>query len=195
MRLPYVEETPKFLDPNDQAVVERVKERRGGNLIALDRALLNAPPVADGWNSFLDSIRTKTTIPDSIRELAICRIAVLNKAWYEWDAHLPILEATGAVSKDAISYLRSKPVHEEACRTGESQDLLDEQHAAVLDYTDAMTIGCVVPNPVFVRLENMFSEREVTEITATVAAYNCVSRFLVALDVGEMVKKYGADGP
>ena len=31
----------------------------------------------------------------------------------------------------------------------------------------------------------MFGERGVVEITATVAAYNCVSRFLVALDVGE----------
>lgn len=49
MRLPYVPEDPKLLNPDDQAVVERVKERRGGKLIALDRALLHAPPVADGW--------------------------------------------------------------------------------------------------------------------------------------------------
>jgi len=30
-------------------------------------------------------------------------------------------------------------------------------------------------------------EREMVEVTATVAAYNCVSRFLVALEVGERV--------
>jgi hypothetical protein len=31
----------------------------------------------------------------------------------------------------------------------------------------------------------VLGDREVVELTATVAAYNCVSRFLVALDVGE----------
>ena len=44
-------------------------------------------------NSFLGSIRTKTSLPTSIRETAICRVAVLNKAWYEWESHSPILES------------------------------------------------------------------------------------------------------
>lgn len=48
-----------------------------------------------------------------------------------------------------------------------------------------MTIGVSVPDEVFAELKKHFSEQEVVEITATVAAYNCVSRFLVALDVGE----------
>lgn len=144
-------------------------------------------------NSFLKAIRTQTSLPPSVRELAICRVAALNKAWYEWDSHCPILEETKKVSAQAVQYIRNKAANEEACRTAETKDLLDEQHAAVLDYTDAMTIGVVVPKKLFVRLENVFSEREVTEITATVAAYNCVSRFLVALDVGEMADKYGVD--
>lgn len=50
MRLPYIPEDPNLPDPEDQAVVGRIRERRaGGKLIALDRALLHAPPVADGW--------------------------------------------------------------------------------------------------------------------------------------------------
>ena len=50
MRLSYVPEPPNFTDPDDQAVVERVKQRRGEKgLIALDKTLLHAPPVADGW--------------------------------------------------------------------------------------------------------------------------------------------------
>jgi alkylhydroperoxidase family enzyme len=48
-----------------------------------------------------------------------------------------------------------------------------------------MTLNVTVPDAVFMRLKDFFKEREVVEITATVAAYNCVSRFLVALDVGE----------
>jgi hypothetical protein len=50
MRLDYIEDPPNFDSPADQAVVERVKQRRGEKgLIALDRTLLHAPPVTDGW--------------------------------------------------------------------------------------------------------------------------------------------------
>jgi hypothetical protein len=50
MRLPYIPDPPTFTSPADQAVVERVKARRGEKgLIALDKTLLHAPPVADGW--------------------------------------------------------------------------------------------------------------------------------------------------
>jgi alkylhydroperoxidase family enzyme len=55
----------------------------------------------------------------------------------------------------------------------------------VLAYTDAMTLDVRVPDAVFAELKQHFSEQEVVEITATIAGYNCVSRFLVALDVGE----------
>jgi alkylhydroperoxidase family enzyme len=48
-----------------------------------------------------------------------------------------------------------------------------------------MTLDVLVPDEVFANLKEQFSEKEVVEITATIAAYNCVSRFLVALDVGE----------
>jgi alkylhydroperoxidase family enzyme len=57
--------------------------------------------------------------------------------------------------------------------------------AAVLSYTDAMTLSVTVRDEVFANLKKHFSDQEVVEITATIAAYNCVSRFLVALDVGE----------
>jgi len=40
-----------------------------------------------------------------------------------------------------------------------------------------------VPDDVFARIRERFAEREVVELTATIAAYNCVSRFLEALRV------------
>lgn len=75
----------------------------------------------------------------------------------------------------------------------EPSSRLTEKHLAVLDYTDAMTMDVAVPDEVFERLRTLFSEREVVEITATVGAYNCVSRFLVALDVGEKNADTGPD--
>ena len=67
--------------------------------------------------------------------------------------------------------------------------LLYEKQRATLAYTDAMIIGVRVSDEIFAELKRQFLDREVVEITATVAAYNCVSRFLVALDVGEMSEK------
>lgn len=40
MRLPYIPDDPQMSSAEDQAVVDRVKERRGGKLIPLDKALL-----------------------------------------------------------------------------------------------------------------------------------------------------------
>ena len=65
------------------------------------------------------------------------------------------------------------------------EGLLSRAYKAVLRYTDAMTRDVSVPEGVFQEVKGLFDEREVVEITATVAAYNCVSRFLVALNIGE----------
>lgn len=180
MRLPYVPDPPPFQSPEDSAVAERIRARRGSRgLTELDRALLHAPAVADGWNSFLGAVRTKTSIPADLREIAICRVAVLNEAWFEWEHHAPIAQAAG-VSEEVL----------ESVQTG-STEWLNEKQIAVMEYTDAMTKDVRVPEAVFDKLRQVFDEREIVEITATVAAYNCVSRFLVALDVGEMNDKSG----
>ncbi|EME87331.1 uncharacterized protein MYCFIDRAFT_127164 [Pseudocercospora fijiensis CIRAD86] len=184
MRLSYIDDDPKMETEEDQAVVERVKARRGGKLIALDKALLHAPPVADGWNAFLKAIRTQTTLPASIRELAICRVAALNQAWYEWDAHAPILKEANVLSDDVVEKIKDRDWKGNG---------LDEKHLAVFEYTNAMTLEVIVKDQTFQKVKGLFSEREVVEITATIAAYNTVSRFLVALDVGEMAAKYGVD--
>ena len=67
----------------------------------------------------------------------------------------------------------------------ESAGGLTVEQWAVLAYTDQMTVGIEVDERVTERLKGFLNDRQVVELTATVAAYNCVSRFLVALDVGE----------
>ncbi|KAK5114106.1 hypothetical protein LTR62_002675 [Meristemomyces frigidus] len=182
MRLPYIPNDPQMPSESDQAIVERVKQRRGGKLLELDKTLLHAPPIADGWNSFLGAIRTQSTLPASVRELAICRVAVLNQAWYEWSHHAPLLRDAGVLSEETVEKIKGRLW---------KGDGLDDKHRVVLEYTDAMTIGCVVGDGVFKKLREVFDEREIVEVTTTVAAYNCVSRVLVALDVGEMAEKHG----
>ncbi|KFY08888.1 hypothetical protein V492_05828 [Pseudogymnoascus sp. VKM F-4246] len=180
MRLPYAADSKEGLDEASAAIYDRIAARRAPRpLQPLDLTLFHSPNVADGWNSFLGAIRTRTTLPDDIREIAICRVAVLNGAAYEWLSHAPLAKK-GGVSEEGMKSLGNPDVAGATKLEGFS-----DKQWAVIRYTDAMTRYVKVSEEVFAELKKLFSEQEVVEITATVAAYNCVSRFLVALDVGE----------
>lgn len=179
MRIPYIPDPPPVSSPSDQLIVDRMRARRSPRpLQSLDLALLHSPAVADGWNTFLGAVRTQTSLPDDIRELAISRVAVCNRAWYEWKHHAP-LAAKAGVSAEALEVVkREGPLGGE----GKGEGGLSEKQWAVLVYTDEMTRNVQVADETFERIKGLFNEQEVTEITATVACYNMVSRFLVALD-------------
>jgi AhpD family alkylhydroperoxidase len=155
-------------------VADRIRQRRGGRLTALDGMLLHSPQFADGWNSLLGAIRTRSTLPPDIRELAVLRVAELNGADYEWAAHEPVAKNAGMTTEQIT-----------ALRVGADTAVLDARQRATLAYTDAMTRYIVVPDPIFHAVEEFYDEQQIVELTATVAAYNMVSRFLVALRVGE----------
>ncbi|MEU4236921.1 carboxymuconolactone decarboxylase family protein [Actinoplanes sp. NPDC026619] len=154
-------------------VAERIRARRGGALRPLDEVLLHSPPLADGWNSLLGAVRGDFALDPALRELIILRIAVLNRADYEWTAHEPVARAAGVTDEQL-----------EGVRTGERTPFTAAQRAA-LDHTDAMTRGIEVPESVFAALRPHFDERGLVELTAVAAAYNMVSRFLVALEVAK----------
>jgi len=155
-------------------IAERIRERRGGTLRPLDRMLLHSPQLADGWNSLLGAVRQRIALPADIRELVILRIAVLNRAAYEWTAHEPEARRAG-LDDTQLAAVRAENAAE--------HPELDARHGRVIAYTDAMTRDVHVPEGLFDALRADFSDRELVELTATVAAYNMVSRFLVALDV------------
>jgi alkylhydroperoxidase family enzyme len=166
MRLPYIDAAnpDAFTTPEETAIVARVRARRAPRpLQPLDLTLLHSPAVADGWNSFLGAIRTKTSLPDDVREVAICRVAVINQAWYEWAHHAPLAKA-GGVSEEALALL------EQLDLGGKSgSEVLNEKLWAVVNYTDAMTRDVTVKDIVFEKLKEHFSEQEVVEVTATVS--------------------------
>ncbi|MET7855009.1 carboxymuconolactone decarboxylase family protein [Streptomyces avermitilis] len=151
-------------------IARRIRERRGGALRPLDRMLLHSPQLADGWNSLLGALRSRMQLPADIRELVIMRIAVLNRAAYEWAAHEPEARQAGLGDAELAELRRTSPE-------------LDERQRRVIAYTDAMTRDIHVPQALFDALRADFTDAELVELTATVAAYNMVSRFLVALDV------------
>jgi len=154
-------------------VAERIRRRRGGSLRPVDEMLLHNPAIADGWNSLLGAVRGETTLSDGVRELVVMRVAALNGAEYEWQAHRDAATAAG-LSPAQIEALR---------RDGTPDGGFDERQRAILALTDAMTNGISVPAGIFAQLSPMFSSRQMLELVATVAAYNMVTRFVVALEL------------
>jgi 4-carboxymuconolactone decarboxylase len=191
-RLPYV--------APDGDVTDRIKQRRGGTLTALDGMLLHSPPLADGWNSMLGAVRGASTLPADIRELAILRVASRNGADYEWAAHEPLArqaglgdEAIAAIQVGGVSGAGAAGGSREAGAAGGSGEAaLSAAQRAALAYADAMTVHVSVPDEVFDAARAHFGEREVLELTVTVAAYNMVSRVLVATGVHAGEDPFGA---
>jgi 4-carboxymuconolactone decarboxylase len=152
-------------------VAQQMSDRRGGSLTPLDLLLSHNDGLANGWNTLLGAVRSEFRLPGDLREMAILRIGRLNSAPYEWDAHLPVARREG-LPEDVIAALLA-----DAPGTGR------QPHDAVLRYVDEMTRNVVVSEDAFNGLREHFDDTLIAELTATVAVYNMVSRFLVALDV------------
>ncbi|OQV04639.1 hypothetical protein CLAIMM_09492 isoform 2 [Cladophialophora immunda] len=134
------------------------------------------------WNSLLGAVRTKSCLPDDLREIAICRPAILNRAWFEWAHHAPLLAAAPGFTEEQFKVVKQLEP--------QSQGALTDKQWAVLRYCDAMTKSVTVSDDDFGNLKAVgFTEQEIVDITLTCAAYNMVSRFLVALDIGEANNK------
>jgi alkylhydroperoxidase family enzyme len=167
-RIPYPDPSRYEREP----LAERIKRERGGKILNVYKMLLHSPPVAEGWLTFLSSIRQRSELPGRYRELAILRVAVLNGAEYEFSIHVPFALREG-IAQEAIDLLRTDDVPEG----------LDGPDLAVIAYTDSMTREVHVPDRIFAGIRAHLTERHLVELTATIAAYNCVSRFLEALRV------------
>lgn len=171
-RVPYL--PADLSEPRE--IVDAVRARRGGALLNLDRMLLHSPEMAKGWNGYLGAIRTRLALSPRLRELAICTVAVLNDADYEFRQHAPeFLKAGGTQAQ--LDALRDPQ------RAQRDAALFDETERAALSVTIEMTRSVAVSDASFDALARRLEARELVEFVGTVATYNMVSRFLVALGV------------
>lgn len=172
-RIPSVPDTE--LGPPD--VVAAILKRRGGSLLNLDRMLLNSPAFAVGWNGFLGAVRNSLSLDAKLRELAICAVAVLNRADYELAQHAPELLAAGGTE----AQLARLADYDAALA---DHVLFDESERATLALTREMSQQVQVSDACFAAVQKALpSPQQQVELVGVIAAYNMVSRFLEALHV------------
>ena len=169
IRVPLVEPgtRPELAEIEQSILAQR------GRISDLYRVLLNSGPLASGWEAMLTAVRNKSSVPPDLRELMILRVAVVNRASYEFDAHVPHAQKAG-VSDAKIAAVRDTAIG----------NVFTADEALVLELADTMTRNIDVPEALMDRLKARLDARGVVETVATVAAYNMVSRFLVALQIG-----------
>ncbi len=166
-RIDYADITTEKVKP----IAARIVAERG-QMLHIYRMLLHSPSVSEGWLAMMTAIRQRCALAGDLRELVIMRIAQLNGAAYEAEQHraFALKENVSEAQLDALE-------------DWENSKLFSKVQRAVLDYTDTMTIDVKVPDKVFAEVRRHFDEQGMIELTATIASYNMVSRFLVALHI------------
>ncbi len=157
-------------------LVAAIRARRGGGLFNLDRMLLHSPAFAKGWNVFMGAVRTELSVSPKLGELAICVVAVLNGAEYEFIHHAPIFRNAGGTEAQ-ISALRDPAA-------AAVSPLFTPLEQNAIRLTIAMTRDLKVDDALTTELRaHMPTDQALVELIGTIAAYNMVSRFLVATGI------------
>jgi AhpD family alkylhydroperoxidase len=158
---------PELAELESKILAER------GRISPLYQVLLNAPEIAQGWEALLTAVRNKNSLSPAIREMIILRVAVLNRAQYEFDAHKPHAIKAG-MSEEKIEALKELSIG----------SIFSDEEKEILILTDVMTKDIQVPDDIFAPIKNRYNDQEILELATTISAYNMVSRLLNALHIG-----------
>ncbi|KAF8594806.1 carboxymuconolactone decarboxylase [Ceratobasidium sp. AG-I] len=167
--------------PGTNALADSIRAQQNGTLRALDMALLNSPGFTVGWNAMFRQIRYNSTVPGDIRELSILRISALQGAAYLWQQHEPVGRSEGLTSAQ-LKLIRD-PAYSPYGSPSTPPRFSAKQLAAI-KFADASTRNSHVSDDVWAGLaKQLGSPQQLTELVLTVAGYNMVSRFLLAVSV------------
>jgi 4-carboxymuconolactone decarboxylase len=150
-----------------------------GRVSPLYQVLLNSPALAQGWEQMLSAVRNHSSLAADLREICILRVAVLNRADYEFKAHEPIALSAG------LTPAQTKDLQNEAIAADKGIGMLfTPVQQLVIALTDVMTRDIEVPDALYAQLKLHFNPQTQVDLVATIAAYNMVSRLLTALHIG-----------
>jgi 4-carboxymuconolactone decarboxylase len=159
--------------PELSELITRIRSGRGGRLLNIYRMMLHSPALAGAWFDLNSAVRYQTEVDGQSRELAVMRVAILNRVDYILRAHGPAYALKEGLTRAQV----------EGIADWSSSTLFSQKQRALLAYVDAMTRDIEVPDPVFAQLGSHYSERQMIELTMLIGAYNMHTRVLKALKI------------
>jgi alkylhydroperoxidase family enzyme len=162
-----------------QPLAAEFRARRGGLLNEADRMVLHAPGFARGWNQMAEAVRSGLTLPPKMRTLVICAVGILVGADYQVSKHAPAFLHAGGTQVQLAALKNLDEVLD-------AEGVFDPTERAVLRLALEMTRAATVSERTFeAARQSVTGEQQIVELVGLIAFYNMVSRFLVALQVGE----------
>jgi alkylhydroperoxidase family enzyme len=162
---------PPTDSPEAQQMVEEVRRQRGGRFPHLFHMQLYNPAIVDGWLRLGTAVRFKSELDGATRELAICLVARLTCAEYEWRAHYRAALDEGVPEAQLQKILD--------WRSGD----YDAKHRAVLALAESLTRDVDIDDATFEAAQKHLNARQMVELVTAVAYYNMVARFLIGLRI------------
>ncbi|WP_327751879.1 carboxymuconolactone decarboxylase family protein [Sphingobium sp. SJ10-10] len=142
----------------------------------MDLLMLKSPVFTDGWNDF-SRMLGNLSLPLQLRQFVMCVIGVANGAEYQVASHGPQFLAAGG-RQEQLDALTDMP----ACFANEN--LFDEQERTASLLALEMTENVQVSDATFDAAVRAFdNEEKIVDLVGLIAAYNMISRFVVAFDI------------
>jgi alkylhydroperoxidase family enzyme len=156
--------------PDQSPDIAKGKNAGGEDVINLTITRGHAPKIAAAQGSVARALRNDLTTPRVLRELTIMRTAILIKADYEINQHIPMIKACG--------YTDAKVA---AIRSWSNSKLFDERERVLLGFVDQMVQGGDVDDATFADFSARFTPEEIVEIAATVSTYVSTGLYVKAI--------------
>ncbi|KAF4457235.1 hypothetical protein F53441_799 [Fusarium austroafricanum] len=144
MRIPSISNPPPTCSAEEEAIVAAIAARRHPRPIQpLDSALLYSPHVVAGWDSFVGAVRTKSSLADDLRELAIAVVKLLLKSEQpegftekQWAICVIADEMTRnvQVKDETFDWLKALSSHQEVVEVV-ATDGMPKQHSSRMNLT------------------------------------------------------------
>jgi 4-carboxymuconolactone decarboxylase len=150
----------------------RLMKEKGGRVLNLFKIMAHSTQVGYQFLRLGNAILFKGIIPPNLRELAILRVGLINKAIYEWTQHVPIALRAGV-----------RQAQIDALSQWEHSTEFNDIEKAILRYTDEETKNVRVKDKTFAAVRAILSEEGIVELTTAIGYYGMVCRILETLQV------------
>ena len=160
-------------NPELQPLIGKIRGGRGGRMLNIYKMLLHSPALAERWLDQVSAVRWQTDLDGKLREIVIIRVGMLNRVEYVVKAHVPMHALREGLTPEQC----------EALADWQASPLFDDAQRAALAYADSMTQQIQVPEAIFAKLKDYYTEKQIVELTVLIGTYNMHTRVLQALEI------------
>tara|TARA_B100000959_G_scaffold98145_1_gene103842 strand:+ start:93 stop:638 length:546 start_codon:yes stop_codon:yes gene_type:complete len=144
--------------------------KQGGQAHDMVAAMATYPPILEAMEALGNAVYPGGSLPRELKELIILQSSINNSCQFCTNSHIDIARGLG-ISDDPVKMLQDK-------------DNLKPEYACAIDYLNAIFEDSNrIPDSMFDKLREYFTEPEIVELTFLVGYINMLNWFNNALQV------------